>query len=41
MSLLHALFGVYYGLAVAPIAGPAASLLIVQLSLRGFNTKGE
>ena len=42
MTLVHTLWGIWYGLAVAPIAGPAASLMIVQLSLRGgFNPKGE
>jgi hypothetical protein len=40
VTLLHALFGVYYGLAVAPIAGPLGSLMIVSLSVRGFNPKG-
>lgn len=35
MSATHVLWGVWYGLAVAPIAGPLASLLIINLSLQG------
>jgi ABC-type sulfate transport system permease subunit len=39
VTLMHAMWGIYYGLAVAPIAGPLGSLMIVSLSVRGFNPK--